>query len=233
MLFEIIVDVAEQIKNHFRKFSSEDYILTALNIYSEKDNKSPLFWHTDSNFKICNREGMLRAIIYLKGGEDNSGMFMYMMGTHNMDHSIEHKLSESQINQLNDRIMDCKAPAGSLFVFDTKGFHARKMCLKERRVLFLEFNPKNKNHGKERILLPSNHLTEKVILNINMFANSYFSSEDLGVHGHEPYLLNHHPLPLKASFFEFIKSLYFESKRFFAFYISKFPFLKKALLKFK
>jgi hypothetical protein len=45
---------------------------------------------------------MVRAIIYLKGGEDNSGKFMYMKGTHNRDYYVEHKLSEDQIRDLQE-----------------------------------------------------------------------------------------------------------------------------------
>jgi hypothetical protein len=199
-IFEIVVDVAKQFRKHCEHFASEDYVLTQLNIFSEKGNPNPLYWHTD------NRHGMLRAIIYLKGGEDNSGQFLYMKGSHNRDYHVDHKLSPEKILQLKYSVLEAAAPTGSLLIFDSVGFHAKKKCLKERRVIFLEFQPRNNQSSKERILLSSNHLTEKVISNINLFANTDFRLEDLGVHGHEPSIQNPTALPFKFIMQELKKS---------------------------
>ena len=201
-IFEIAVDVAEQFKKYFDRFSSEDYVLTVFRIFSEKENPVPLFWHTD------NRDGMVRAIIYLKGGEDNSGKLMYMKGTHNRDYYVEHKLSENQVRDLQDKKIEAAAPEGSLMIFDSKGFHAKKECSEERRIMFLEFNPRSNQYCKERILLPSKHISEKVINNINLFANIDFKPEDFGNHGHECALQNPQALPLKASLMELKNRFY-------------------------
>jgi hypothetical protein len=117
---------------------------------------------------------MVRAIIYLKGGEDNSGKFMHMKGTHNRDYYVEHKLSEDQIRDLQETKIEAAAPEGALIIFDSKGFHAKKDCSEERRIMLLDFNPRSNQYCKERILLPSNHITEKVINSINLFANIDF-----------------------------------------------------------
>jgi len=199
-VFEIAVDVAEQFRKHCERFASEDYVLTYLSIQSEK-NPNPLFWHTD------NRHGMVRSIIYLKGGEDNSGQFLYMKGSHNRDYDVDHKLSSENILQLQHSVLEAAAPTGSLLIFDSFGFHAKKKCLKERRIIFLEFQPRNNQFPKERILLPSNHLTEKVISNINLFAYTDFRSEGIeGSHGHEVSIKNPAPLPFKVSIQELKKS---------------------------
>jgi len=198
-IFEIIIDVAEQFENHFEQFSSKDYVLTSLHVFSEKDNPTPLFWHTD------NRDGMVRAMIYLRGGSDNSGKFMYMKGTHNRDYYVKHKLSEKEIEKLQDKVLHCTAPEGSLIIFDSLGFHAKKKCLEERRTLFLEFQPRDNQRWKERILLSSNHLTEKVIRKIKLFSNLDFRSEHLGIHGHEVGHQNPRPLPLKILLIELVK----------------------------
>jgi hypothetical protein len=198
-IFEIIVDVAEQFKKN-SCFASEDYVLAGLRIFSEKENSDPLFWHTD------NRKGMLRAIVYLMGGEDDSGKFMYIKGSHNRDYQIAHKLPLEKVRQLQNFVLECTAPRGSLIIFDSNGFHAKKKCVEERRILFLEFHPRNNQFAKERILLPSNHLTEKIIFNIGLFANTDFTTEDIGVQGHEAELQNPAPLPFKVSMQELIKS---------------------------
>jgi hypothetical protein len=199
-IFEIVVDVAKQFRKHFERFVTEDYVITYMTIFSEKENPNPLPWHTD------NRHGMVRAMIYLKGGEDNSGQFLYMKGSHNRDYHIEHKLSSEKILQLEHSVIEAAAPIGSLLMFDSVGFHAKKKCPNERRVIFLEFQPRSHQFSKERILLSSNHLTEKVISNINLFANTDFTSEDIGCHGHESYIQNSTPLPFKVSMQELKKS---------------------------
>jgi hypothetical protein len=226
-IFEIAVDVAEQFKKHFDRFSSEDYVLTVFRIFSEKENPTPLFWHTD------NRDGMVRAIIYLKGGKDNSGKLMYMKGTHDRDYYVEHKLSEDQIRDLQETKIEATVPEGSLMIFDSKGFHAKKECSEERRIMFLEFNLRNNQYCKERILLPSNHITEKVVNSINLFANIDFKPEDFGNHGHECALQNPQALPLKTSLMELKKSVFHTVMNSLKKTLESLPPLKKFISKFK
>jgi hypothetical protein len=203
-IFELVVDVAEQFKKKFKRFTSEDYVLTTLEIFHEKENPDPLFWHTD------NRVGNLRAIIYLKGGGDNSGKFMYMKGTHNRDYFVRHQLSEQQISDLQDKRFECTAPEGSLIIFDSMGFHAKKECSEERRIMFVEFQPRDNQSFKERVLLPSNHLSEKVIHHINLFANTDFKAEDIGRHSHEFDMNNPVPLPFRTSLVELKRSVFYD-----------------------
>ena len=72
-IFEVIIDIVSQFKKISKKFDSEDFILNTLQIQSHK-NMPPTPWHTD-------KKGDLRAILYLKGGKETSGMFSYMKGT--------------------------------------------------------------------------------------------------------------------------------------------------------
>ena len=83
----------------------------------------------------------------------------------------------------------------------------QKKTIEERRIMMIEFHPRNKQWAKERVLLPSNHITEKVIRNINLFANTDFHPEHLGVHNHEVSYQNSKPLYLKTLFPELGRSI--------------------------
>ena len=107
---------------------------------------------------------------------------------------------QNRVQQLQHTFTEATAPIGSLIIFDPYGFHSKKKCLEERRVLYLEFNKQenvknNKELQWEAILLPSNHLTPKVISNINLFVNNNVVFKDKPT-----------PLPLKASLLEIKKS---------------------------
>ena len=56
---------------------------------------------------LTGEERMIRAQIYLKGGDKNSGTFQYMQNTHKLDHNVEHHLDNDEIKKLNHNIFDC------------------------------------------------------------------------------------------------------------------------------
>lgn len=141
----------------------EDYILTNIQIFSEKKNKTPLFWHTDQ------RKGMLRAQIYLRGGKKDSGGFQYMEGTNNFNHQVTHKLSKKEIDEMKDLIVDCSGEEGDLILFDSFGFHAKHPCVQERRTIMFEFQNKNSKFVKSHLLIDNQKLSPTVINNLKFF----------------------------------------------------------------
>ncbi len=120
-IFEIIIDIIELLKKNSKKFTPEDFVLNTFEIQSHK-NMTMLPWHTD-------KRGYLNAIIYLKGGEEKSGMFSYMKGTNKTNRfqneqnlkaelgkplASHYWLSQEQINEFGHKIIECSAPEGSL-----------------------------------------------------------------------------------------------------------------------
>jgi len=167
---ELSISIHELIKQDLDK----EFILTNLEIFSEKNNSRPLFWHTDQ------RKGMIRAQIYLKGGGNNSGGFMYMRGTQDQDYAT-HKLDSNQVEAMKELIVDCSAAPGTLVIFDSNGFHAKHACLEERRTVMFEFQPKDSKDVKSSILINNRMLTDNVIKNINLFKPGL--TESYGGHG--------------------------------------------------
>ena len=156
-ILEMVVDVANLFTN------KNDSVLTNIEIFSEKRNKEPLFWHTD------NRRGMIRAQIYLKGGDNNSGAFKYMQNTHKILHKVHHKLDNEEISKLEKNIFSCEGTPGDLLIFDSYGFHSKSECISERRTLMMEFQPKNLNAPRSSIDLNNLNISKKVLDNIDLF----------------------------------------------------------------
>ena len=156
-ILEIAVDVANLLPNR------KDIKLTNLEIESEENNNDVLEWHTDR------RRGMIRAQIYLKGGDKNSGTFRYMQNTHNLDHNVKHHLDYDEIKKLNQNIFDCVGDIGDLMIFDSWGFHAKKKCTEERIMLKFEFQPNHLKETRASIDINNLCLTKKVIENFDIF----------------------------------------------------------------
>jgi hypothetical protein len=163
------LELAVSIHELIRQQLDREFILTNLEIFSEKNNPTPLFWHTDQ------RKGMIRAQIYLKGGGSNSGGFMYMRGTQDQDYAV-HSLDSDQREAMKDLIVDCSAEPGSLVIFDSNGFHAKHACCEERRTVMFEFQLKDSKHIKSSILINNRMLSDNVIQNINLFKPGFTES---------------------------------------------------------
>lgn len=211
---ELSLLVLDQITEQLKK-NKEDFFLTNISIFSEI-NPTPMFWHTD------NRKGMIRAFLYIRGGNANSGAFKYMKGTHKRDYYIEHKLSFQEVERLKDKIFICEGSPGDLVLSDTLGFHGNCPRLKERRVIVFEFQPKNLNENEiesqSNIFLSSKNLTDEVIKNIDIFRNKSYFSKNL--HGSDEIFFNYQRVKSSSKIYYFFKhSVKFIKSIFVFFYV--------------
>ena len=126
------IDIFDVIKTLDKNINQSDYELTNIDIL--KDNNNELMWYTD------NTKNMYRAFIYLQGGSDTTGAFRQMIGTHSRDYTINHELDETTITQknLNEKIVTCDYPVGSLIISDINGFHSN--CKKETPRIIVIFD---------------------------------------------------------------------------------------------
>ena len=177
-ILEIAVDVANLLPNR------KEIKLTNIEIDSEKNNKDVLAWHTDR------RRGMIRAQIYLKGGDKNSGTFQYMQNTHNLEHDVEHHLDNDEIKKLKHNIFDCVGDSGDLIIFDSWGFHAKKKCIDERIMLKFEFQPNHLKTTRASIDINNLSLTKKVIENFDIFTPNQETKKECYTSNHGSDLKN-------------------------------------------
>ena len=169
-LLELALDVFDVVVPAGRK---SKMILTNVEIFSEQSNPTPVFWHTDQ------RRGMIRAQVYLKGGTNQSGAFLYMRGTHRLEHLVEHRLHSDEIEQLKGAIVDCSGQPGDLISFDAFGFHSKTLCVQERRTIMFEFQDVDSPYLKSSIDLNSAKISERVKDNFDLFRRA----ADLGTYG--------------------------------------------------
>ena len=161
-LLELCLSVKRELEKHDKKFNS--YVNTGIEI--RQDSRQPaLPWHTD------NRNGMVRALVYIEVDKKKSGIFRYMKKSHKRDFSVEHQLNKQQIETYSPNIINCNLPLGSLILFDSFGFHAREKCVGKRRVIMFEFQPKNSDYPKSAVPLSSRILTDNVLRNLSVFLN--------------------------------------------------------------
>ena len=99
-LLELALRVRDSLKKNSKNFLNATYKLTNVSIFEEKNHIKSLPWHTD------NRPGMIRSTIYLQGGGKNSGAFQYMVGSHIRDYYVKHHLSNNQVKELSEKIID-------------------------------------------------------------------------------------------------------------------------------
>ena len=166
-LAELSLLVLDQICQNINK-KREDFFLTALEIFYEVNDR-PLFWHTD------NREGMIRAFLYITGGSQESGAYMYMKGTHKRDYFVQHELNSEQLEKLKDKIIICEGLPGDLVISDTVGFHSNCPRINERKVIVFEFQPSKQklcDYPQSSNFFSSINLSDEVIKNINIFRNN-------------------------------------------------------------
>ena len=208
-ILEIAVDVANLIPNR------KEIKLTNIEIESEKNNDDVLAWHTDK------RRGMIRAQIYLKGGDKNSGTFQYVQNTHNLDHNVEHHLNNDEIKKLNHNIFDCVGEPGDLMIFDTWGFHAKKKCVDERILLRFEFQPNHLKATRASIDINNLNLTKKVMDNFDIFAPNQETKNECYKSNHGTDLKNtNYPISFIGK--AFINILYILTKNYLGIFIKFF-----------
>lgn len=172
--YELILDLVEIWKELYPKFEQDEYVLTRASFKDEIDGE-PILWHTDIT------PDLFRNIIYLDGGEKDSGQFRYMKGTHKIDHDIEFAMTRDDFDKYKDAIEDCQAPLGSALFFDAKGFHGNYPRVKNRRTLILTWEKRVMINSASRLLLASSNLSSRVIKNIHYFSfpeYKYFDKKD-------------------------------------------------------
>jgi len=177
-ILEKAIDAHGIVKRSIEK-KYQDLVATSVEIWQEEKTPKPLFWHTD------NRDGMIRCLIYLEGGSKTSGAFKYMLGTHKRDWYCHHKLSADQINDLKHLILIADNKPGTLIAADTFGFHANSPRIHRRRVLMIEFQPRNRSdYARSNIYLKSSDLSPAVLQSISLFQNG---NDGLRNHGADYY----------------------------------------------
>ncbi len=198
-LLEMALSVRNQFFELLPEANEKKYTLTAINIFSEEDNPEALGWHTD------NRKGMIRAQVYLRGGQSDSGAFRFMLGTHERDYDVDHYLTKEKIKELSPRIREYAEPPGSIIFFDSNGFHSKAPCIKSRRTIIFELQPGGTDYTKSSIYLASGDLTHQVIENINFFMNGH--PKNVFAHGGEENFRKSGPLPFGFAAKMFLLSL--------------------------
>lgn len=177
-LLELACNISKIIED---QLPSNGRVLTALEVWQEENRPTPLFWHSD------HRPGAIRAFIYLKGGGFESGAFRYIKGS---QHLAEKELSRQStkdkeknkyynskpsyefMESQKSNIVIATASEGSIVLAETLGFHGNQPRTKNRRVLTMEFQPKEtRDYPRSDIYLPSSLLTPKVLENISLFTN--------------------------------------------------------------
>ena len=144
------------------KEQQQNYLISEIQINSEKNNPRPLDFHTDS----C--KGEIRAQIYLRGGGKNSGGFLYMRQTHLMDLNVDHYLDSSMVESFKDQVVDCSGLPGDLIAFDAAGFHGKHVCMSERRTISFTFYPR-RNGCTDTIDINTSRISRMVLDNIELF----------------------------------------------------------------
>ncbi len=164
-LLEIALDVRDCVSELVENFQSE-FKLTSIEVLSDENLNSPLFWHRDSI------AGSIRAMIYINGGDnEKAGIFEYVKGSHEKYLHLKHKIPADIIEENKDNIFSCKAGPGSLIIFNVLGIHRKTVCVENRKVIMFEFQKPEFPWTKADILISSQHLTPRVIENITFFQN--------------------------------------------------------------
>ena len=177
-LLEVCVDIRARIPPE----SGRNLIVTNLQVFADSHTENR-YWHTDR------RRGMVRAMLYLKGGGESSGGFLYMRGTHDLDHLVDHTLEDHEISLLGDRIVHCTGEPGDLVLFDSFGFHSKGNCLEDRVIAMFEFQPRDSDFKKASVDLNTRSLTPHVMEQIGLFSPGTLE-ETYGDHGIDVYQNN-------------------------------------------
>ena len=174
-LLEVCVDIRALIPPEMGR----NLIVTNLQVFADSHTEN-LFWHTDR------RRGMVRAMLYLRGGGDSSGGFLYMRGTHHLDHPVDHTLEDHEISILDNRIVRCTGEPGDLVLFDSFGFHSKGNCVEDRITAMFEFQSRESDFPKASMDLNTRSLTPRVMEQIDLFSPGTLE-ESYGGHGIDMY----------------------------------------------
>jgi len=168
-LFALLSRSIDFMKQAIPDFEAQQYVVTDVDFWFDEKCDDYLFWHRD-----CDKEGaIIRCFICVQGGEEDSGKFRYMRGSHKInDH--DYRLSDEQVAKLTPAIVDCNDAAGALIFCDVKGYHSRFPITNGiRRTIYFQLHSKTRTTTDDitasRILLPSSSITPDVLKNLDYF----------------------------------------------------------------
>ena len=141
---------------------SKDYVINGISVFQEQNNPLKLPWHSDS------RKGEVKALLYITGGQEYSGGFQYINGSHLVEHNGKHHIDQEFISKNIEKVSDFSGLPGDLVIFDAYGVHSKKQCTDIRRTLFFNFLPRH-YVNTETVDLNSGCFTPKVFNNLDLF----------------------------------------------------------------
>jgi len=156
-----ILEIALKIFQRINKNYSKEFKLSIARIMIEKKNSHPITWHTDQ------AKGILRAIVYLKGGNKDDGNLSYVKESHLKQYEKDiHKINPTK-EGLEDKIVSLDTEVGDLIIFDINGIHKKNIVKKERRVLFFEFHDGISDKPMSQVIFDNSKITENIRNNID------------------------------------------------------------------
>ena len=155
-----------------------DFILTNIQVFTESRNSKALFWHTDQ------RKNMIRAQMYIRGGEKLSGAFKFIRGSHKeaLPPNL-HRVPDEQMGMWAGREVVFDDGPGALVAFDSYGLHAKAPCIEERRTVMFEFQPRDSEYVKGAVALDTRLMTDLVLDSVYLLGAAKDPDTYNGKHG--------------------------------------------------
>jgi len=156
-----LLEIAFKIYKELNDKTSKKFTLSGVRVIIEKKNSHPITWHTDKT------KGVIRAIVYLKGGEEDNGNLSYVKESHLKVYDPEaHKIDPVK-EGLNEKIISLNTEVGDLIYFDINGIHKKNTVVRERRVLFFEFHDGFSEKPVGQVIFDNSKITHEIKSNIN------------------------------------------------------------------
>jgi hypothetical protein len=176
------VDIAlnPTIKRILNRYLGEGYELTEAKGWKSIPTRRDFHgWHGDAWYDQAAASEIHREVklaIYLT--DVQSGHFEYIKGSHRKEHPRSVKNSEVE-NVPRSQIAELRAPAGTVFLFDTSGIHRQSVpMLEERRACFYNYHHPTVRLQQESI---EHYRYHPLILNAAFLGN--LSEEDQRILG--------------------------------------------------
>jgi len=169
-LFEIAIEIIDLInKNTFNK--GKNLIVSQIwGEYLLEPRK--LFWHNDC---MDYQADHFRAILHLNNLCVDNGPLTIWPSSHKKSSpkNVPHALVQSLVKDAEKNKLFCESNAGDLLIFDSRLIHGRASnCSKEpNKTITFEFLSKSHEKRIFSFTLPPYHMSNKVLKNINYFAN--------------------------------------------------------------
>lgn len=111
----------------------QNFRLAHIAVYREQSNPKPLHWHSDG------RKGhLVRAQVCIRGGMADSGSFQFVRSSHKLP-EVDYLPQPGWVEQNSHLIQSCAEPNGTLYLFNTLGYHNKTVCLNERISIMFDF----------------------------------------------------------------------------------------------